>query len=71
VPRSAIRPHEQYDADGWRVTGGGHLEYGRVLPPDGSTVAGFFVRGGADVARHFFVAPSVESVRRADAAAIV
>jgi hypothetical protein len=70
APRSAIRLHEQYDADGWRVTGDGHLAYGRGLAPGGSTVTGFFLRGGAAVARRVFVAPSIESVRRAEATAI-
>lgn len=70
VPRSAVGLHDDYEADSWRVTDDGHLEYGRELPPGGTTVAGFFVRGGEELARHFFVAPSIEDVRRADETAL-
>ncbi len=70
VPRSAVGLHEDYEADSWRVTEDGHLEYGRELPPGETAVAGFFVRGGEELARHFFVTPSIEDVRQADGAAL-
>ena len=70
VPRDAIRLHSDYEADCWRVTEDGHLEYGRELQPGRSTVAGFFVRGGIELAQHFTVAPTIEEVRLVDETAL-
>lgn len=58
-----IAVHDDYDAGGWRVDADGYLEYRRDLAPGETRKTAFFARADEALAREFFVAPSIETVR--------
>lgn len=63
VPSGAVAVHDAYDAGGWRVDDDGYLEYRRDLAPSETRKTAFFVDVDEALAREFFVAPSIETVR--------